>query len=476
MKSIKMMQKTMLDEFEVDGIWHFNSSPGVKFHGRLSYSNTNIELNIFGSFDVDDDYIGKLNSDTILGKTLTGDLVTLFNPVTTSSTIRGNGFDSQTFEFNLFIVGGHFSSIEDLVFSNVVFNCTYLESFLSQKTFQRDREASRGTTTSISFIDPEIQEWRISAINATLRTSYKFSNRLSSHKYASMEYTALLKLIPDKPQKYHWYMDELNKLFNLFSVFIGKELFFKELSLINYTSNNEETLKYTVFFKQKNFVEGSSINGIQSITLRQIKDSLEESINNWYTLYSELDSLYKLYFNTYYHGVYDEWKFLNYTRILEGYHRMKYVESTYCDHDEYEQIKHKLHSCIDEILTEEHLRSLKSNLKNALSYSYEYSFQKRLTEVIKTIDKQIFKEIFKNRADMDKFIYKVKETRNKMTHPQSEDNTIYRGNDLHLANIRLSALIKTLILVDIGLSPEYISTKLPNLVYNLRIAKINFNK
>lgn len=471
-----MMQQTMSDEFEIDGLWHFNNSSDVKFHGRLSYSNENIELNTFGNFDVDDDCIGTHTFDTILGETLSGELVTIFNPVATSSTIRGTGFDSQTFKFDFFIVGGHFLSTEDLVFNNVLFNCTYLESFLGAKTFQRDREPSRGTTTSISFIDPEIQEWRIPSINATLKTSYKFSNRLSSHKYASMEYTALLKLIPDKPQQYHWYMEELNKLFNLFSVFIGKELFFKELSLLNYTSNNEQTLMHKVFFKQKNFVEGPSINGIQSITLRQIRDNVEESINEWYNLYSELGSLYKLYFNTSYHGVYDEWKFLNYTRILEGYHRMKYVKSTYCDHDEYEQIKQNLHACIDEILTDEHLRSLKSNIKNALSYSYEYSFQKRLTEVIKAIDKQIYKEIFKNRDDMDKFIYKVKETRNKMTHPQSEGTTVYRGNDLHLANIRLNALIKTLILVDIGLSPEFISTKLSNSVYGLRSAKIHFNK
>ncbi|HDX9636364.1 TPA: HEPN domain-containing protein [Bacillus thuringiensis] len=479
MKDINIQKQTLIDEFEVDGLWHLSTNPDHKVTGKLFFSKENIELNTFGSLTDLDEYTDWVPSHTILGETLSGEHVTLFLATETRSTSRAYGFDSQTFECQFFIVGNHFQSQNDLIFDAVSFNSTYLESFLGSAPFKRTRnKPSEGQSeTTMTFTPPEKLEWRIPIINANLYTSFSFSSNLSPYKNVSMQHRSQLKLVPDTSQHFEWFIEQLNKLLNLFSIFIGKEQFFKEVSLINYQIKGLDPLDTCkVFFTQKDFAEGHSVNNIQNITLSETKDQLDIYINNWFVLSNEFDSIYKLYFDTTFHGIYDEWKFLNYTRILEGYHRIRFTKSTYCDYNEYEKIKCLIQEFIEETIKEEHHKQLKTNIKNAISYSYEYSFQKRLTELGKQLNKSIFKQIFKNRDDMDKFFYKTKETRNKMTHPQTEGTKIFRGYDLKMANARLIALINAIILVDIGLSADFIAAKLPHLQIYLNLAKKHFNQ
>ncbi|MED2847051.1 HEPN domain-containing protein [Bacillus toyonensis] len=477
MKDIRIQNQTMIDEFEVEGLWYLSTNPNHKISGKLSFSKDNMELTTLGTLTDIDDLPDFLPNYTIFGDTLLGERVTLFMANETRTTSRAYGFHSQTFGFDFFIVGNHFQSLNDLIFDAVSFNSTYLESFLGIAPFKQIRESQGQHETTLTFTPPELQEWKIPVINANLKTSFSFGTQLFQYKNVSMQHKSFLKLVPDTSQHYGWFMEQLNKLLNLFSIFIGKEQFFKELFLINYQIEGLKPLeKCKVFFTQKDFAEGKAVNDYQNITVPEIKDHLDIYINKWFTLNNEFDSIYKLFFDTTFHGVYDEWKFLNYTRILEGYHRMKFTKSTYCDYNEYEKIKNLIQEFVEETIKEEHLKQLKTNIKSAISYSYEYSFQKRISELGKQLDKNIFKQIFKNRDDMDTFFYKTKETRNKMTHPQAEGTKIFRGANLKMANARLSALIKALILVDIGLPTDFVADKLPRLHIYLNSAKKHFNR
>ncbi|SDY43263.1 HEPN domain-containing protein [Bacillus sp. 166amftsu] len=482
MKTIKLVKQTMIDEFEVEGVWFNPNNPNHKVHGKLSFSPKDASLNLLGSLtEIDNDLFGLrqgIHFDTICGETLSGELVCLFHIIQTSNKIRFSGYHSQTYKFKFMIVGGHFSSADELIFQKVSFNSTYLESFMniSPYTFNFEDDVNGFMKSAdASFKHPEINKWEIPSIDCAFATNSHFKFSTIGHKDVIMEYTALLDLISNSPQNYSWFLNKIYKLLSLFSLFTGKEQFLKDLSFKIEDTPEVQNNKYKVFFTQKDFKEEKDIDSIESITFSDIKDNLAIYLNKWYLLYNDLEPIYNLYINTKYHGIYEEWKFLNYTRSLEGYHRLRFTDSTFCNPSDYDPIKTAIITHLEETITDETLQDLKKNMQNSISYAYEYPFKKRLIEVANSIDAPIFNRIFKNKKDMKGFMNKVKETRNKMTHPQTEDSNIFSNRTLYLANIRLSALIHTLILIDLGFPSNFIEHKLSYLYYNLETAKRELN-
>lgn len=480
MKAIKIMKQTLIDNFEVDGIWFRPENQDNVVHGKLSFSHTNSKLNLFGSLtqtQQDPLNIQQPNDlNIIFGQTLNGELITLFNVYRTQNTVRFGGYPSQAFQFDYFVVGGHFANPDELVFDEASFNSTYLESFISASPFTEEFEHKKNILqrATVSFAHPEIQEWKIPNLDAILKTNSNIQINTSDTD-VSLQYKALMKLVPDTPQNYNWYLPRLYKLLSLFSIFTEKEQFFKELSFKVNGETQTKNKSYKVFFTQKDFVETSEPSVVDSIVLPQIHDNFGTYVNNWFQLYDELESIYHLYLNTKFNGLYEEWKFLNYTRILEGYHRLKFTDSTYCNPSDYESIKSKINEYLDEALTDTNMQQLKKNIKGAISYAYEYPFAKRLTEIGRKIEKPIFDIIFRSNRDLDKFIFKIKETRNKLTHPQSKNQNIFQGFHLYLANIRLNALIHSIILLDLGLPTGFIEEKISYLHRNLTKAKAELN-
>lgn len=482
MKTIKLAKQTMVDEFEVDGFWFAPNNPNHKVQGTLSFSPQDASLNLLGSLtQSEDDPLGlrsKVDFDTLHGVTWSGESVCLFDIHRTSNRINNSGFHSQTYKFKFMIVGGYFSSVEELMFQKVSFNSTYLESFMTTSAFNHEFEHNEkgileGASTSFKY--PERKKWDVPSIDCTFATSSHFAFDTKGYKKVNMEYKALLELISNSSQNYYWFLKKIYNLLSLISLFTGKEQFLKDLSFKVEDTPEIQNNKFKVFFTQKEFKEEKDLDTYKSITFPDIENDLANYLNKWYLLYDELEPLYNLYINTKFHGIYDEWKFLNYTRILEGYHRLKFTDSTFCNPTDYNPIKNAVISYLEEMITDDTLQELKKNMQNSISYAYEYPFKKRLIEIANSIDEPIFKGIFKSKKDMKGFMNKVKETRNKMTHPQTEESTIFIDFKLYLANVRLSALINALILIDLGFPSDFIEHKLSYLYYPLGTAKRELN-
>ncbi|MDX5866186.1 hypothetical protein SIL80_09820 [Bacillus cereus group sp. BfR-BA-01119] len=482
MKPIKLVKQTMVDEFEVNGFWFVPNKPNHKVQGTLSFSPQDASLNLLGSLtQSEDDPLGlrsKVDFDTLHGITWSGESVCLFNIHQTSNKINFSGFPSQTYKFQFMIVGGYFSSVEELMFQKVSFNSTYLESFINASAFtyhfdHNEKGILKGVDTSFKY--PEIKKWDISSIDCTFAISSHFEFDTNSNKKIDMEYKALLELISNSNQNYNWFLKKIYNLLSLISIFTGKEQFLKDLSFKIEDTPEVQNNKFKVFFTQKDFKEEKDLDTNRSITFPDIENNLADYLNKWYLLYDELEPLYNLYTNTKFHGIYDTWKFLNYTRILEGYHRLKFTDSTFCDPTDYNPIKNAVISYLEEMITDDTLQDLKKNMQNSISFAYEYPFKKRLIEIANSIDEPIFKGIFKSKKDMKGFMNKVKDTRNKMTHPQTEESNIFIDFKLYLANIRLSALINAVILKDLGFPSDFIEYKLSYLYYHLGTAKRELN-
>ncbi len=478
MKTINLFTQSMTDEFEIEGLWFSPSTPDHKVHGKLSFSQNDSSLDLFGSLtEIDDDLFGLrqgAHPETICGVTLSGELVSLFHIFRTSNKIRFSGYHSQTYQFKFMIVGGHFSSVNDLAFQKASFNSTYLEIFMNTSpytySFENDSNSNmKGVDASFKY--PESNKWKIPSIDCTISTNTIFNFSTNGHKNLNMKYKAMLDLISNSPQDYSWFLNKIYKLLSLFSLFTGKEQFLKDLSFEIEDTPEVKNIKFKVFFTQKDFKEEKDLDVNKCITFPDIKDNLAVYLDKWYLLYTELEPIYNLYINTKFHGIYEQWKFLNYTRILEGYHRLRFTDSTFCNPSDYDSIKDAIVTYLEEIITDEELQDLKKNMQNSISYAYEYPFKKRLIEVANSIDTPIFNGIFKNRKDMKGFMNKVKETRNKMTHPQTEDSNIFSDHSLYLANTRLNAIIHALILKDLGFSSEFIEHKLSYQYYSLGTAK-----
>ncbi|MCU5357331.1 hypothetical protein OCA19_16100, partial [Bacillus cereus] len=270
MKSINMMNQSMIDEFEVEGLWYKPSTPEYKVHGKLLYSHKEATLNLFGSLNDDVNDLSSFNDtfrtfETIYGETLEGEFVTLFNIHQTSSVARFSGYDSESYGFNFFIVGGHFANHDELVFNEACFNSTYLESFMNEKTFSVEREMDNNNfrkSTSVAYNYPDTQEWHIANLNASLKTDSVFTIKRSI-KNVDMHYKARLKLVANTPQNYNWFKSRLYQLLDLFAIFTGEEHFFKELIFKSTNKEDSQEISYKIFFNQKDFKERKSLNRIE---------------------------------------------------------------------------------------------------------------------------------------------------------------------------------------------------------------------
>ena len=442
---------SLIDDFELKGIWWLPESPERHISGLISFKNDGkITLDLIGSFrDLTSFGTGDFfQPKIILGVTDNGKICTLYRNFETKSQMNSPGFTKSIFESQYLFIGKHFNSPSEIRFSSIQANFTNLENWICQRPF--DTKFGKGEHALTYKYLPDF-EVSLPEINTIIKSTSNFNTSGEQFKKAVWEHTAYLKITPDKWQKFQWYWKLLYDLNNLLTLFAGETVYLKKLKAFGDEMQIREGLKHKeeidIFFTQKkpNLLENIHFSDM-ILPLPRIRNEITNVLQLWFLKSINLRSVYDLFFGTFYNpSMYLQFHFLALTQALESFHRVTAGGKYLNDHD-WKPYKDSLTNCISNSLDSDHKQSLKSRIK----YGNEFSLRKRMKDMIDTLDKSVKDSILPSKNYYSGVIV---DTRNYLTHyDQDLKDVSLDGSNLFYANQRLKMLLILLLLKEIGVN------------------------
>jgi len=190
-----------------------------------------------------------------------------------------------------------------------------------------------------------------------------------------------------------------------------------------------------------------SAEKVHSAKMRFILPDLEDDFGrflcNWLVKAETLDPVYQLYFGTIYAPrAYLRQKFLSLIQGLEAYHRRALGTLDLPEEEHQERLEDILDAVPDDH---------RSWLEGKLGYSNEPSLRKRLKEIFQRDLESVRPIVGDSNKDRDRFMHKVVETRNYLTHfDKSKESVAARGEELYRITRRLKSLLEICLLREIG--------------------------
>jgi hypothetical protein len=455
-EKIKMtiINYTLLDNFELKGLWWLPEQEDSKIYGILSFKNEDkLLLNLFGAFH-DKNHFDRdlLQPDIIIGIADNGKLCTLFQNF--EIFLRGMPFESKssTFQSRYLFIGKHFNSKDSILFSSIQANYTNLENWMWQIPF-KTKHSKKTTTVSYSF--PKKFEAKLPGAMGKIQSTFNFSASGDHLRKLEWSHTTFLKIIPKSVQSFEFYWRQLNEINNLLTLLIGERIYLKQIKAhgddIEIRPGEKVKEIIEIFFPQEKPNLKENIHPLDMIIpYRKLLDNISLVFTKWFRNADTLRSVYNLFFGTFYNPtMYLEFQFLSLIQALESYHRIV-MGGKYLTDEAWSSYKDIMTNCIPIEIDADHKKSLKSRIK----YGNEYSFRKRMKDLTSLLEENTLQAIS---PSSNYFIVIIVDTRHYYTH-YDEDirNSCLKGQELYYANQRLKILIIILLLKKIGLNEKII--------------------
>lgn len=221
-----------------------------------------------------------------------------------------------------------------------------------------------------------------------------------------------------------------------------------------------------VFFQIPSFTEETQPAYWTPILVHfdSVKHKLGNYLEQWVSRYEKLWAVYDLYFQTIFtRALKPKTEFLLFAQALEAYHRHsnKY-KGEYLTKEEYEPTRELLVNAIPPNLKNPH----KAKLEKMMEFGYQHSFRKRLKEIHDTYSAEypgLMTALFDSRND---FSTAVNDTRNLLTHHEdSPDTKPLSEDDIPHYAFRLKLLLQLILLAEMSMTPEEISSILSECFY-----------
>jgi hypothetical protein len=112
------------------------------------------------------------------------------------------------------------------------------------------------------------------------------------------------------------------------------------------------------------------------IPYKDLKEYLEDIINNWFDNYKKLRSVYELFLGTYYNDhLHPHFYFLSLIHAIEAFHRLAHeYDGKYLSNDDYEPVNVALNRAITTIMSggKAYPEGFKEALEGRIKYGNEY--------------------------------------------------------------------------------------------------------
>lgn len=462
---------SLLEDFELKGLWWLPDHPDHKVPGTLSFENEKrISLELLGGFQNKVTYLsGSFQPDIILGITVSGEYCTLLGNREAKNQINSPGIDYSTFSSSYLFIGKHYCSVHDIVFSSFQVSFTNLENWLFLKDpfpIEKPENKLKGEW-KLTYSNPEVFSAKIDALNSTVESIHELNQDIRYFKQVTWNSRAYLKITPKKNRDFEWFRRVFLDLCCFLTLVISDTTYVISIKAfgddIEITREHKSKETIEVFFTQNKPSLKQDIHHFEMlIPFHRISSKIETVLCLWFSRALELRSVYNLFFGTFYNpGMFLEFHFLSLIQATESYHRAT-KEGKYLSDKDWKPYRDALIETIPTALDNSHKESLKSRLK----YGNEYSLRKRLIELMSVIDEKSLTAMFPSKdyvVDKDVkeavkiFINKIIDTRNYLTHYDSElKDSSLKEVDLYWAYQRLRLFLTLLLLKEVDIDEETI--------------------
>jgi hypothetical protein len=441
----------MNTERELQGEWYLPGNEKDSFAGTFTYTRSKgCYLEIWGAFE--DFFLPKSKRQSIiLGKTITGEKLTLVECIRMNCKGSSNGVTVAKYLASFVFIGDHFEGLQGIEFDSLSVSLCDIETWVGIYGFDKLDLNLSENIIDIQYGLPNEESF---FINDLLTLSFEFSYTfplIKGYHEARIHQSTLLKIDSQKPQPFK---SMLRNLFILYK-FISLSYFDSPYILRVEVKNSRNEIKpglskriellYSDNYFNENY-KGEKERDEFLFTYQSVSDNFPVIIRSWFTLIDRIEPAVNLFNELLLKRKYPlEIKFLSSVQALETFHRNIFggEEINTTDH------KRRL-ELIYKSAPEEH----KKWLKEKLAFSNEPSLKNRLRDLYRKIPREITYELIK---DEEEFIKGVVDTRNYYTHysDKLKEKAMSR-KEISKAVEKLKILLACLILNEIGFSKDQV--------------------
>ena len=394
---------TLLDDFQLNGIWWLPDNPDQRLSGTLFFKNEGeITLNLVDSFgDVDSRWASYgrgqgIRQEIILGITGTG------KPCTALRQFRGPkqslasrwSWHRHPFDHIIYSSVLTISILRKYYFPQLwpVLRISKIGSgdFLSGSNQARTRiRAHMNARPEFKAILPER--------HTIIRLESGYSTSADCTQFM-LRHTAFLEIAPENPQGLSWFWNVLYELSNLLTLLTGETIHVRQFRAfgLNMKENEDrrsDDIIEVYFTKKKHHARDNISTDEMTMPLPTILDKISAILEAWFSKAETLRSPCDLFFGTFYNPTMSrEFQFLALIQAIESFHRVVHG-GKYLEDGEWAPHQAAMKERIPDGLESNHKESLKSRIK----YGNEYSLRKRLQEIVDSFDGQVSEAISPSR-------------------------------------------------------------------------------
>jgi len=480
-----------MKEIQYTGVWWLPEALDNKVSGTLSivYGN-GIFLTLNDSFNKDnnsDNELKVLNPTIILGKSTNNTEITLYNCYEIVPYLDSIGMPTKLYCETAFI-GVHFFKEEDIKFIDLTFKCTYLDDWLNIATIELE-DVSKDEII-VKFKNPKPIKVKIDDFTIAFKSKFQLGDLFEGKEdqFLNIEEIRVypkksIVISPSNERHFTDFLKIINHLLRLISLGLNYPVYLQEIKGISEVKREKigkKTYKFDpiqIFHNvakfHQEFISFTKTDFL--FTCRDIKDSLEKILQNWFKNSKLFERVYNAYFEMFYNKqVSLEHKFLGLIKALEIYHdhKRKVNDSNsfnVLSEDKWNIVQNEIVNLINNMLSKNEASILIKNLdclnrlslQEKLKYLLNNCLGKYLKELNKVIDEFITGE--------NEFIKRVVMIENMLSNFANE-NILYdkpiKKNELANVVLNLKRLLEICILRDLGFSFDMIKN-----IYSKRSVK-----
>lgn len=435
------------ESFNIDGHWWIPNNPDQRIAGRLSFTPERTELELFGSFILDNQRQGLFqnavrDANIINGTDTSGNSVTLRNCALVERTDTLGGGSKSIYRSSLLLLGRIFNNPEEIQVRRISCYFNQLDSWVNVSGFNLEHTENE---TAIRYRIPESIETTLDdGTRISIGFDVRFPTLTRPQNEMKIAQKAVMTITKTEAISIDDFFSIVNKLQNLLTLATGEIAYpLKLVASINPIVPPQQIREneFQIFYNSwEPTIKSRKLYDFDILfSLNDIRNRFGEILNNWFNITERLEPVYNLYFATSNNPrLYVLNQFLNLVQALETYHRRHPdMRRTIRPEEEHQQR-------VNEILgrVPEHMDFLNWRLQN----SNEPTLEERLTELLTRMQPVIENSSI---GQLEPRI--IVATRNYNTHfDERRREESLTGIELFNATRRLKVLLELYLLQDLG--------------------------
>lgn len=449
----------MDEKIEYRGKWWLPEKPEVKLVGSLSVTpgrRAELELqgNLSDSRFWETKEVAKI--PVILGLSNNGKQITLHDSLPIKAT---------TLYVHHAFVGVHFNSVEEIRFKSVSIYYAHLDDWVDTCSFGIKYDGDKDEIV-ITAASPEPIIARVGEYEVALRVDRTIHE--DRVRQVAVKYEARIELSSQQERPLKDYLGQVQLIQHFLTLAMSEPTY--PLTVKGESQASKQTLgKGVQVYKPIDIYYGvpqlpADVGTVRSFemlfTLHEIRDRLENALNNWIAKADLLKPVYDLYFSTLYNqDLYLEGTFLNLSQCIEAYHRRRYGGKYQAD----EEYRSGLYQRFIEVIPQGLDNGFQQSLRDGkLWFANEFSLRKRLQDITERLS-DLPISFLDTREARTGFIDKVCNTRHYLTHL---DPQLYAkaARDVELFELKekVKFLLEVCLLEELGFSLVEIGRMIEN--------------